>query len=129
MSETGRDLDALRAGLSEAAVACAPGEAGYAEAVNIWNAAITRRPSIVVRCVDDSDVVAALGFARREALEVSVRGGGHNYSGSALTEGGLMIDLTPMKAVSVDPASRRAHVVAGRRGPTSTRPRRRTGWP
>ena len=108
MSETGRDLDGLRARLSEAAVACAPGEAGYAEAVNIWNAAITRRPSVVVRCADDDDVVAALGFARDESLEVSVRGGGHNYSGSALTEGGLMIDLTPMKAVSVDPASRRA---------------------
>jgi FAD/FMN-containing dehydrogenase len=108
MSETGRDLDALRARLSEAAVACAPGEAGYAEAVNIWNAAITRRPSIVVRCADDDDVVAALEFARDESLEVSVRGGGHNYSGSALTEGGLMIDLSPMKAVSVDPASRRA---------------------
>jgi FAD/FMN-containing dehydrogenase len=103
-----QDLDALRAELSESAVSCTQGEPGYAEAVNIWNAAITRRPSVVVRCVQDSDVVAALSFARAGSLEVSVRGGGHNYAGSALTEGGLMIDLTPMKTVSVDPAARRA---------------------
>jgi len=108
MTEMNQDLAALRAGLSETADACVPGDPGYVEAVNIWNAAITRRPSIVVRCARDSDVVAALALARRGSLEVSVRGGGHNYSGSALTEGGLMIDLTPMKSVTVDPASRRA---------------------
>jgi FAD/FMN-containing dehydrogenase len=108
MSDTGLDLDPLRTALSTAAEACAQGEAGYATAVNIWNAAITRRPSVVVRCEQDSDVVAALAFARGHSLEVSVRGGGHNYAGSALTDGGLMIDLTPMKTVTVDPATRRA---------------------
>jgi FAD/FMN-containing dehydrogenase len=108
MTETTSDLDALRTALSETAAACAPGEAGYDEAVSIWNAAITRRPSVVVRCVRDGDVAAALAFAQRSSLEVSVRGGGHNYAGFALTEGGLMIDLTPMNAVAVDPTTRRA---------------------
>ena len=82
-----------------------PGEAGYDEAVNIWNAAITRRPSVVASCTSASDVAHALSFARSEQLEVSVRGGGHNYAGFALTDGGLMIDLTPMKAVTVDAAT------------------------
>jgi FAD/FMN-containing dehydrogenase len=108
VAETGHGLEALRDGLSGDAAACLPGEAGYDEAVRIWNAAITRRPSIVVRCKSDGDVAAALAFAQKEALEVSVRGGGHNYAGYALTDGGLMIDLTLMKTVTVDPAERRA---------------------
>ena len=90
-----------------------PGEAGYDEAVNIWNAAITRRPSVVTSCASASDVAQALSFAHREGLEVSVRGGGHNYAGFALTEGGLMIDLTPMKAVTVDAAAQRARCGGG----------------
>ncbi|TYB41068.1 FAD-binding oxidoreductase [Actinomadura chibensis] len=88
-----------------------PGEPGYDEAVAIWNGSITRRPSIVVRCTGPGDVAAALRYARSAGLEVSVRGGGHGFSGFALTEGGLMIDLTPLKSVSVDPAARTA--VAG----------------
>lgn len=90
-----------------------PGQAGYDEAVFIWNAAITRRPAIVVSCAGSSDVVAALAFARREDLEVSVRGGGHNYAGFALCDGGLMIDLTPLKTVTVDAAKRRARCGGG----------------
>ena len=58
-----------------------PGEAGYDEAVNIWNGAIDRRPALVARCASSGDVAAALAFAQREGLEVSVRGGGHNYAG------------------------------------------------
>jgi FAD/FMN-containing dehydrogenase len=108
MAEPTQGLEGLREALSDRAAACVPGEVGYEEAVRIWNAAITRRPSIVVRCTSDGDVSAALAFAQRQALEVSVRGGGHNYAGFALTDGGLMIDLTPMKAVTVDPATRRA---------------------
>jgi FAD/FMN-containing dehydrogenase len=88
-----------------------PGDDGYADAVNIWNAAIRRRPSVVVRCGTAEDVAAALAHARGAGLEVSVRGGGHNYSGAALTDGGLMIDLTPMKAIRVDAARQR--VVCG----------------
>src|SRR5688572_18398039 len=97
---TDGQVDTLRAAVN--GDVARPGEPGYAEAVNIWNAAITRRPAVVARCVDAADVAAALAFAQRESLEVSVRGGGHSYAGRALTEGGLMIDLTPMKAVEVD---------------------------
>ena len=79
-----------------------PGEPGYDDAVNIWNGAITKRPSVVCRCTTDADVAAALLVARSNGLEVSVRGGGHNYGGFALAGGGLMIDLTPMKTVTVD---------------------------
>ena len=104
-------FDGLRREVGDPRVVCVPGDAGYAEAVNIWNGAITRRPSVVVRCSTDGDVVAALRFARDEGLEVSVRGGGHNYAGFALTDGGLMIDLSPMKAIRVDPDARR--VVCG----------------
>ena len=90
-----------------------PGEAGYDEAVNIWNHAVERRPAIVASCMSSSDVAAALAFAQREGLEVSVRGGGHNYAGFALSDDGLMIDLTPMKAVIVDPEARRAKCGGG----------------
>ncbi len=85
-----------------------PGSSAYDEAVRIWNGAITRRPAIVGSCTTAEDVVAALEVARREGLEVSVRGGGHNYAGNALCEGGMMIDLTPMKTVSVDVEGQRA---------------------
>jgi len=101
-------FDGLRGVLGDPRAVCVVGEAGYDEAVAIWNGAITRRPSVVVRCSTDADVAAALGFAQREGLEVSVRGGGHNYAGFALTDGGLMIDLTPMKAIRVEPEARRA---------------------
>lgn len=104
-------LDALRAGM--AGEVCLPGEPGYAEAVAIWNAAITRRPAVVARCTSSQDVAAALAFAQAEELEVSVRGGGHNYAGCALCDDGVMIDLTPMKSVSVDPQTRRARCGGG----------------
>ncbi len=108
MAVTGPDLEELRNALGGNAVVATPGDAGYDDAVRIWNAAITRRPSVVVGCTSDSDVSAALAFAQREGLEVSVRGGGHSYAGFALTDGGLMIDLTPLKTVTVDPGARRA---------------------
>ncbi|MEU4295098.1 FAD-binding oxidoreductase [Kribbella sp. NPDC026596] len=113
MSVIGQDLGSLRAGLSATAAVCVPGDEGYDEAVRIWNASVDRRPSIVVRCASDGDVVAALVFAQRESLEVSVRGGGHNYAGFALTDGGLMIDLTPMKTVTVDADARTAKCGGG----------------
>ena len=99
--------------VSAASVVCRPGDEGYAEAVNIWNAAIQRQPSVVVRCGAAADVAAAVTHATGAGLEISVRGGGHNYSGAALTDGGLMIDLTPMKSVFVDPAARRARCGGG----------------
>jgi FAD binding domain/Berberine and berberine like len=85
-----------------------PGDAGYDTACSIWNGVIDRRPAVVASCATSGDVAAALAFARDEALEVSVRGGGHNYAGFALCQDGLMIDLTPMKSVTVDARARRA---------------------
>ena len=104
-------VDELQTGIS--GTVSRPGEAGYDEAVNIWNAAIGRRPAVVASCTTSQDVAAALAFARQQGLEVSVRGGGHNYAGFSLCEDGLMIDLTPMKAVSVDPGARRAKCGGG----------------
>jgi FAD/FMN-containing dehydrogenase len=86
-----------------AGVVATPGNPGYDEAVTIWNAAITKRPAVVASCASSADVVAALQFAQSHDLEVSVRGGGHNFAGTSLSDGGLMIDLTPMKSVNVDP--------------------------
>src|SRR6202035_340349 len=85
-----------------------PGSPAYDEAVRIWNGAVTRRPAIVASCTTADDVAAALNVAQREGLEVSIRGGGHNYAGNALCEAGMMIDLTPMKSVKVDVEARRA---------------------
>jgi FAD/FMN-containing dehydrogenase len=86
---------------------CLPGDAGYAKTCAIWNGAIRKRPRLVVRASAPEDVVAALAHARAEGLEVSVRGGGHNFAGSALTNGGLTIDLSPMNAMAIDVATRR----------------------
>ena len=96
-----------------AGVVAKPGEAGYAEAVAIWNGVIERRPSIVVRCANSKDVSEAVLFAQSMSLEISVRGGGHGFSGNALTDGGLMIDLSFMKSVSIDPVGKRATAEGG----------------
>ncbi len=90
-----------------------PGSSLYDEAVAIWNGVIDRRPAVVASCRDAHDVAAAMTLAREAGLEVSVRGGGHNYAGYALCDGGLMIDLTPMKGVRVDPDARRASCGGG----------------
>ena len=80
-----------------------PEDAGYDAARAVHNGMIDRRPAVIVRCREAGDVVAALAFARRAGLEVSVRGGGHNVAGRAVAEGGVMIDLAEMNGVSVDP--------------------------
>ena len=74
---------------------------GYDPARAIWNAMIDRRPGLIVRCTGSADVIAAVNFARQHRVLVSVRGGGHNIAGLAVCEGGLMIDLSPMKGVWV----------------------------
>ena len=81
-----------------------PGDAGYDEARRIHNGLIDKRPAVIARCLHTADVVAAVDFGRDEGLEISVRGGGHNVAGKAVTDGGLMIDLSLMKGIQVDPA-------------------------
>ena len=92
---------------------CLQDEAGYDEARTIWNAMIDRRPGAVVRCGGASDVMRAVRLARDNGLLVAVRGGGHNISGNAVCEGGLLIDLSPMRSVRVDPKKRTARVEPG----------------
>jgi FAD/FMN-containing dehydrogenase len=86
---------------------------GYDEARAVHNGLVDRKPSLIVRCRRANDVVAALAFARRAGLEVSIRGGGHNVAGRAVTDGGVMIDLALMKGIAVDPAARTATVEGG----------------
>ncbi|MEU4364500.1 FAD-binding oxidoreductase [Promicromonospora sp. NPDC023987] len=90
-----------------------PGDSGFDAARTVWNAMVDHRPTLVVRCRGVGDVVAALALARREGLEVGVRCGGHSVVGHGVPDGGLMIDLTPMGAVRVDPVGRRAWVQGG----------------
>jgi FAD/FMN-containing dehydrogenase len=90
-----------------------PGEVGYDEARQVWNAMVDRRPAMIARCRETKDVVAAISLARREGLEIGVRCGGHSVVGHAVPEGGLMVDLRPMGGVRVDPERRRAWVQGG----------------
>ena len=90
-----------------------PGDGGYDEARKIWNGMIDRHPALIARCAGVADIIAAVRFARTHELLVSVRGGGHNITGNAVCEGGLMIDLSPMKSVRVDPVKRVARAEAG----------------
>jgi FAD/FMN-containing dehydrogenase len=104
-------LNALRAGLNGETLL--PGEDGYDAARAVWNAMIDRRPGLIIRPKGAADVTAAVNFARDNGLPVSIKGGGHNVAGHAVCDGGLMIDLSGMRAVRVDPENRRAHVEGG----------------
>jgi FAD/FMN-containing dehydrogenase len=106
-------LDALRGGLRGGL--SLPGEAGYDEARTIWNAMIDKRPAAVVRAVGASDVVQTVRLAAQHGLLLSVRGGGHNIAGNAVCDGGLMLDLSRMGSVRVDPRARTARVEPGAR--------------
>ncbi len=105
------DLDDLRAGIQGDLLV--PGEAEYEAARRVWNGAFQKRPAVIVRCTNTADVSRAVQFARAHELLVAVRGGGHSLSGQSLCNGGLMIDLSPMKNVSVNPVTKRAHVEPG----------------
>ncbi|HXF73740.1 MAG TPA: FAD-binding oxidoreductase [Actinomycetota bacterium] len=90
-----------------------PGDDGYEEARHVYNGLIDRRPAAIARCRTPSDVAAAVTFARDEGLELSIRGGGHSVAGRAVVDGGVMIDLSPMDTVEVDPDARTARAGGG----------------
>lgn len=92
-----------------------PGDAEYDESRRLWNGMIDKRPAVIVRCRGVADVVQAVNFAREQGLPVTVRGGGHNVSGNAMSAGGLTIDLTEMSAVRVDAAARVVRAEGGAR--------------
>ena len=113
MTLSSEALDALRAGLRGAL--CRPGEPGYDEARTIWNAMIDKRPAAVVSAAGTSDVIQTVRLAAQHGLLLSVRGGGHNIAGNAVCDGGLMLDLSRMNSVRVDPKARTARVEPGAR--------------
>jgi FAD/FMN-containing dehydrogenase len=90
-----------------------PGDDGYEEARKIFNGLVDKRPAVIARCKSTSDVVAAVNHGREQGLEISVRGGGHNVSGRAVTDGGLMIDFSLMREVTVDPGAKTITVQPG----------------
>jgi FAD/FMN-containing dehydrogenase len=105
------DLASLKDALRGSAIV--EGDETYADARNVFNAMIDRRPALIVQCEEGADVVRTLAFARERDLEVAVRGGGHSVAGMALTEGGVVIDLRRMNAVEVDPEAMTAVVGGG----------------
>jgi FAD/FMN-containing dehydrogenase len=105
------EAELLRAGVRGPVIL--PADPGYDAARAIWNGAIDRRPACIVRCTGVADVVAAVDFARERDLLVAVRSGGHGVGGHALCDGGVVIDLSPMKGIRVDPVARTARAEAG----------------
>ena len=89
------------------------GQDGYDTARRIWNGAFDRHPALIARCAGAADVVQAVNFGRTQGLLVAVRGGGHSFSGQSVCEGGLIIDLSPMKSVHVDPLAKTARLEPG----------------
>jgi FAD/FMN-containing dehydrogenase len=111
MTPAPTDIDDLRRSLAGGVIV--PGDGEYDAARRCFNAFVDRRPSVIVRCVGAGDVAAALHFARAHQLEVAVRGGGHNPAGHCVLDGGLVIDLSLMRAVDVDPDARIARAEGG----------------
>jgi FAD/FMN-containing dehydrogenase len=90
-----------------------PGDDGYDAARRVWNGMIDRRPALIARCAGPADVIATVRFAREHGLLLAVKGGGHNITGNAVCDGGLMLDLSAMKSVRVDPIRLAARAEAG----------------
>src|SRR6266498_1044045 len=97
-------VESFRAGF--AGIALTPDEDGYDDARGLWNASFDRRPAVIARCRTRSDVVAVVAFARETGLPLAVRGGGHSFSGLSSCDAGIMLDLSLMREVAVDPEER-----------------------
>ena len=118
------ELDELQQSLAGSVID--PASPEYDAARRCFNAAMDRRPAVIVRCRGAQDVATAFDFARTHSLEVAVRGGGHNPAGHCVVDGGLVIDLSEMRRVDVDLLPALRVRVAARPGSTSTRQRRRS---
>jgi FAD/FMN-containing dehydrogenase len=105
------DVEALAGGLRGRLIL--PGQADYEGARRVWNAMIDRRPALIARCAAPSDVIQVVNFARERHLLTAVRCGGHSQTGKSTCDGGIVIDLSPMQSVRVDPAARLARVEGG----------------
>ena len=105
------DVDDFRASLRGQLLL--PDSAGYDDARKVWNGMFDRRPALIARCAGAADVVQSVNFARAHELLVAVRGGGHSLSGQSVCDHGLMIDLSPMRSVRIDPVRKTARVEPG----------------
>src|SRR5450432_718013 len=90
-----------------------PSDAGYNDARQIWNASVNKHPRLIARCSGVADVISAVNFGRTNDLLTAIRGGGHNVGGRALCDDGIVIDLSGMRSVHVDPATRTVRVEGG----------------
>lgn len=108
---SGAELTDLRAGLHGALLLAQ--DAGYDSARRLWNPSFNRHPALIIRCADAGDVVRAVNFARSHQLRTAVRGGGHSLSGQSVCDGGLMIDMSPMKGIHLDAKHRLARAQGG----------------
>ena len=111
MTQTIANIEELRAAMDGEVTV--PSDPGYDEARRVWNADIDRRPAVIARCASSADVVTAVGLARDSGLDVAIRSGAHSTSGLSTTDGGVVIDLTTLKDVAVDPQARRVRVGGG----------------
>src|SRR5512134_1864001 len=100
-------------GASFAGALVRPGDSAYDEHRKVWNGSIDRCPALIARCTGVADVRAAVRFARKHGLLTAVRGGGHSFPGLSVCDGGMVIDLGPMKGIRVDPEARSARAQAG----------------
>ena len=113
-TETPLDPEALQAFIDGVrGVVLTSGDPGYDDARGIWNGLIDRRPALIVQCTGAADVVDAVNFARERGLLLSVKGGGHNVAGNAVNDGGLVIDLSQMRGVHVEPSTQTVRAQGG----------------
>lgn len=107
-----------------------PGDVGYDEARALWNGNVDKRPALIVQCDGVADVINCVNFTRDNSLLVSVRGGGHSFPGTSVASDGLVIDLSGMSGIRVDPVRSTARAEGGVRSgvPSTTRPRL-SAWP